>query len=182
MKYSPLNLPASYPISAIYKNTEPNSTAPWVMPGTYTVRLIVDGKEYNQSLNVIIDPRVKTPLPGLTQQHDLTVQCYKGRIECTEILKDIREFQEGLKARLSSANGTEKEKLENLNKELGSLINNSPTNPQPSFGRLNTSFSTLFNQLEETDNPPTSQLISGVKQAQADFEKLKIKWSGLKKS
>jgi photosystem II stability/assembly factor-like uncharacterized protein len=182
MKYSPLNLPASYPISAIYKNTEPNSTAPWVMPGTYTVRLIVDGKEYNQSLNVIIDPRVKTPLPGLTQQHDLSVQCYKGRIECTEILKDIREFQEGLKARLSSASGTEKEKLENLNKELGSLINNSPTNPQPSFGRLNTSFSTLFNQLEETDNPPTSQLISGVKQAQADFEKLKIKWSGLKKS
>ena len=38
-----------------------------------------------------------------------------------EILKDIREFQETLKSRLSNASGTEKEKLENLNKELGSI-------------------------------------------------------------
>ena len=99
-----------------------------------------------------------------------------------DILKDIRDYQDALKSRLGGATGTEKEKLDNLNKELGLLINNSPTNSQPNFSRLNAAFSTLFNQLEETDNPPTSQLISGVKQAQADFEKLKIKWSGLKKS
>ena len=84
------------------------------MPGTYTARLIVDGKEYNQSFKVIIDPRVKTPLQGITQQHDLSVQCYKSRIECMEILKDIREFQENLKSRLSNASGTEKEKLEKI--------------------------------------------------------------------
>ena len=139
-------------------------------------------KNYSQSIKVIIDPRVKTPSQGLSQQHDLSVQSYKGRIECMAILKEIREFQETLRPRISSSTGTEKEKLENLNKELGSLVNSSPTNPQPSFGRLNTAFSSLFNQLEETDNAPTSQVISGVKQAQADFEKLKIKWSGLKKS
>jgi hypothetical protein len=181
MKYAPLNLPASYPISAIYKNTDPNSTAPWVMPGNYTARLTVDGKEYSQSFKVRMDPRVKTAAISLQQQHDLSVQCYKNRVESMELLKDIREFQETLKSRLSNASGSEKEKLENLNKELGTLVNNSPTNTQPSFGRLNGAFTTLFNQLEETDNPPTSQVISAVKQAQADFEKLKIKWSGLKK-
>ena len=44
MKYTPLNVPPSYPIGATYMNTAPNETSPWVMPGTYTVRLIVDGK------------------------------------------------------------------------------------------------------------------------------------------
>jgi hypothetical protein len=92
------------------------------------------------------------------------------------------EYQDALKLRLTTATGKEKEKLDNLNKELGLLSNNSPTITEPNFSRLNGAFTTLFNQLEETDNPPTSQAISGVKQAQADFEKLKIKWSELKKS
>ena len=32
MKYAPLNVPAEYPIAALYKNTDPVQTAPWVMP------------------------------------------------------------------------------------------------------------------------------------------------------
>ncbi|HEX9492761.1 MAG TPA: glycoside hydrolase, partial [Thermoanaerobaculia bacterium] len=32
-----------YPIAAIFHDTPPNATSPWVMPGTYTVKLTVDG-------------------------------------------------------------------------------------------------------------------------------------------
>ena len=41
------------------------STAPWVMPGEYTVRLIANGKTLSEPLKVVMDPRVKTPMADL---------------------------------------------------------------------------------------------------------------------
>jgi hypothetical protein len=79
MRYSALDLPATYPIGAVYKNTAPNPTAPFVMPGTYTVRLTVDGKSFTQPLKVKMDPRVKTSLKDLQVQHDLSKQIYVFR-------------------------------------------------------------------------------------------------------
>ncbi|MFN5985284.1 MAG: WD40/YVTN/BNR-like repeat-containing protein, partial [Chitinophagaceae bacterium] len=44
MKYTPLNLPVSYPMTAVKNNTAPDATAPWVLPGTYTVRMTIGSK------------------------------------------------------------------------------------------------------------------------------------------
>ena len=49
-----------YPIAAVYRNTAPAPTSPWVMPGKYRVVLTVGGKSYEQPLTVVMDPRVKT--------------------------------------------------------------------------------------------------------------------------
>ena len=46
-----------YPISAIYRDT-PGPEGEWMPPGTYTVRLNVDGRSYTQELVVKADPRV----------------------------------------------------------------------------------------------------------------------------
>src|SRR6185436_9412044 len=79
MHYAPLNVPVSYPISAVYNNTAPAETSPWVMPGAYTVKLTVNGQTYSQPLVVKMDPRVKTSPQDLQVQHDLSVICYEGR-------------------------------------------------------------------------------------------------------
>jgi photosystem II stability/assembly factor-like uncharacterized protein len=65
---------ASYPISAIYRDTPREPLGPAVMPGEYTVRLTVDGQTLEQSLTVKMDPRVKTTPAGLQQQFDLSMQ------------------------------------------------------------------------------------------------------------
>ncbi len=88
MHYQPLNLPATYSISATYMNTAPEPTSPWVMPGTYTARLTVDGKTYNQSFIVKMDPRVKTSSKDLAAQHDLSIICYNYMKRCMEALKE----------------------------------------------------------------------------------------------
>ena len=59
MHQQPLNIPATYPIGAVYMNTAPDPTSPWVMQGVYTLRLTVDGKVMNQSMVVNMDPREK---------------------------------------------------------------------------------------------------------------------------
>ena len=79
MKYTPLNVPVEYPMTAVIHNTAPVATAPWVMPGNYTVKLTVKGKVYTQNLAIKMDPRVKTPIAQLQKQHDLSVICYEGR-------------------------------------------------------------------------------------------------------
>ena len=79
MKYNPLNIPAEYPMTAVIHNTAPEPTAPWVMPGKYTIRLKTNNIVYNQALTIKMDPRVKTPIAQLQRQHDLSMICYEGR-------------------------------------------------------------------------------------------------------
>ncbi|MFZ1261896.1 MAG: hypothetical protein WAT34_00185, partial [Chitinophagaceae bacterium] len=121
MKYAPLDVPATYPIAATYMNTEPDQTSPWVMPGTYTLKLSVNGNIYSQSLTVKIDPRVKSSRADLQKQHDLSVQCYEGRIECMRLIKEIRAFRSMLQSQLTSAENSVAQRLSPLEKQAGQL-------------------------------------------------------------
>jgi photosystem II stability/assembly factor-like uncharacterized protein len=46
----------------------------WALPGSYTVRLTVNGKTSSQSLVVKMDPRVKTPAQDLARQFEVSSQ------------------------------------------------------------------------------------------------------------
>ncbi|MDB4913292.1 MAG: hypothetical protein JWM95_936 [Gemmatimonadetes bacterium] len=52
--------------------------APWAPPGSYTVKLTVDGKTYTQPLTLRLDPRVKTPATALAKLASLTKELYAG--------------------------------------------------------------------------------------------------------
>ncbi len=155
MKLDPLNIPPSYPISANYMNTAPNPTAPWVMPGNYTIRLTIDGKVHEQSLTIKMDPRVKTSLKDLQIQYDLSLQCYNGRKECMKILDDIRLFRSGLKNKITNS-----DELNKKDKTAGELENTQQGSTEPSFGRLNAGYASVFNILQDSEMPPTSQMVN----------------------
>ena len=80
LHYTPIKSAPNYPIAAVYGNTAPEPTSPWVMPGNYTAVLTVNGKIYTQSLKVTMDPRVKTSITDLQLQHDYSMTCYKNSI------------------------------------------------------------------------------------------------------
>jgi hypothetical protein len=63
-----------YPIAAIHENTPREPRGPWVVPGTYTVRLTVDGTATAQPITVVMDPRVKTPPADIEAQHALSMR------------------------------------------------------------------------------------------------------------
>ncbi|MEI9955709.1 MAG: hypothetical protein WDM90_05225 [Ferruginibacter sp.] len=105
MHYQPLNVPPSFGMGAIYKNTSPSPTSPWVMPGVYIAKLTVDGKEFFQAFKVKIDPRVKTSAKDLQLQHDLSVMCYNNILKCMNKLKGLMQIvikQKGLSKYISS--------------------------------------------------------------------------------
>ena len=108
---APAALRRAYPIAAIVRNTPLEPRGAWVMPGEYTVRLTAGGKTISRTLTVKLDPRVKTPLPALQQQHDLS-------LKLTDLMRQSREAI--LRARRE---GTSDTALVRINGELSQLFN-----------------------------------------------------------
>jgi photosystem II stability/assembly factor-like uncharacterized protein len=180
MKYAPLDIPVSYPISAIYGNTEPDQTAPWVMPGVYTAKLKVDGKSYSETFTIKMDPRVKTSIADLQKQHDLSLQAYEGRKICLQILKEIRAFRAKMQAQMNMALSKDAKIFDPLEKEAAVLESTPPGSNEPSFGRLNNAFASIFSTLQDADRPATTQVVAALKDALQQLGQLETRWGKIK--
>ena len=64
----------TYPIAAIASNTPRTPQGVLVAPGNYQIRLTVDGRPYQRTVQVRIDPRVRTAPADLTLQYNLSRQ------------------------------------------------------------------------------------------------------------
>ncbi len=180
MKYVPLNVPPSYPIGATYMNTAPDQTAPWIMPGDYVAILTVDGKADTTAFTIKMDPRVKTSTADLKKQHDLSLQCYEGRKECMKILEEIRLFRLMLQSQMTNPPVTVANELNKKDKAAKELESTPRGSNEPSFSRLNNVFASIFNTLQDSDRPPTTQVVAALAEAQKQFEELTKKWNELK--
>jgi photosystem II stability/assembly factor-like uncharacterized protein len=180
MRLAPLNVPPSYPIGAIYHNTAPEPTSPWVMPGMYVARLIVDFKILKEFITIIPDPRVKTSRQELQNQYDLSLTCYNGRKACLEYLAQVRSFRVFLQSQLTSAELSVAEKLGPLERQAALLENTTAGSNEPSFIRLSNSFATVLSILQDSDEPPTNQVKKTVGELNQTLFLLKNKWEELK--
>ena len=98
----PAALSHEYPISAIYRDTPREPLGPAVLPGVYTVKLTAGGVTLSQPLTVMMDPRVKTPLTGLTQQFQLATKVCALIQESSDALKQ-QAGDPALRAKLTTA-------------------------------------------------------------------------------
>ncbi len=181
MRYTPLNVPPSYPISATFKNTAPNETSPWVMSGTYIAKLTAEGKTYIQSFTVKMDPRVKTSVKDLQQQHDISLIVYRDRLQILNALNEVRDLRRKIKEKLPDATGAAITDLNLCDAQAAALEASPQGSKQQSFGRLNNSLASVFNILQESDMPATSQTIAVAKQAEQSFKTLWAQWLEVRK-
>ncbi|HTB05824.1 MAG TPA: glycoside hydrolase [Bacteroidia bacterium] len=171
MRYAPLPVPAEYPISAIVGETAPAPSAPWAMTGFYIVTLTVDGKKYSQTIEVKMDPRVKTSITDLLEQRDLSLACYNDRKITVEWLKEVVSIQSQIKALLPKTTGTLTDALKAFEKDCEAA----------NIGGIDQKLKTLFDAIQGVDTKPTSQCEESVKDVTTAFEQLRLKWESLKK-
>lgn len=179
LHYQPLNVPPQYPISAIYGNTAPAPTSPWVMPGTYTVKLIVNDKTFSQTVTVVMDPRVKTSTKDLQQQFDLSFQCYQNRQKCFIALKQINSYQSQIKALMPKADDELKTSLTAISKKLTALTVTPQGSTDENFNSLNDQCATAFSFLQDADVIPTSQVVEATEKIQTSFDSIWKQWESL---
>src|SRR5215203_546923 len=168
LHYQPLNVPPSYPIAAVYQNTAPNPTSPWVMPGNYMVKLTVDGKTFLQQLTIQMDPRVKTSVNDLQTQHDLSLQAYNNRKQILQIIDEISILKT-------------KTKDQPIIDTLIKLQNGARGSQLASFDQLSATFASLHDLLQDSDMPPTMQMMASMKDANINFQRLLQKWNEMKR-
>jgi hypothetical protein len=139
------------------------------MPGVYKISFLVDGQvRGTQDLLVRMDPRVKTSLNDLQLQHDLSLQAYNNRKQMSQIANDIIVLK--AKAKNQSA-------IDSLDK----FVNGARGSTEISLNQVAGTFYSLHTLLQESDMPPTKQMVNSMKEAQANFQKLLLKWGDIRK-
>jgi len=152
----------SYPIAAIYRNTPRYPPGPWVVPGQYQVKLTVDGSSYTQPLAVKMDPRVKTPGEGLTQQFEISVRITQALERDHQAVEQVR----GLRSQLKELRERVRERplvdaISGLEQKLFAL-EGSPSGNEDTLARLNTQLGALLGIVQEADLAPTTQARAAV--------------------
>ncbi|ASU32661.1 WD40/YVTN/BNR-like repeat-containing protein [Mucilaginibacter xinganensis] len=173
----PLDLPPGYPIAAIYGQTAPVPTSPWVMPGNYTIKLTVDGKSYTQPLTVKIDPRVKTPLAQLQRQYDFSDKCYRHLKTVMVTMEKLNSLHEQINKLLPNASGELAVALKKTNADALKIENGTVGTKVENFNSLRSSLGGLMNLLQESEMPVTTQAAGAVNQADSYFNNLNLKYN-----
>jgi photosystem II stability/assembly factor-like uncharacterized protein len=168
----------SYPIAATPHDTAPVPTSPWVLPATYQVRLLVNGKLAGQTpLRVEMDPRVKTPREGLAQQFVLSKQIYDDTLRTWSALTDVRAFRARAKSDKSlDAYAAKAEALEGA--AAGGF---GPAAPPSSLSSLNGALRSILGLLQNADVAPTTQAVNAANELHKTTEDLLGRWAALQK-
>jgi hypothetical protein len=139
----------AYPISAVPGRTPRSPEGPLVVPGTYTVRLVANGKTSTAPLTVVIDPRVRTSTNALAQLFELQKRVY-DMLDRTTLA--IREKAAAAQAKKEEA----------------------PAPPQPddapTMESVRSELSSLYSALNRADVAPTAAQIEAVGAVAKKFE------------
>jgi photosystem II stability/assembly factor-like uncharacterized protein len=178
MHYTPITgVEPEYPMAAVYRDTPPAPTAPWVVPGDYTVVLTASGKSYSQPLTVKMDPRLKMSAPELQEQLELSQQLCEIRATLEPIGKTFDSLvKQLLKLKEQSLPKSVEDKLNALTSQLKELgpPNLRPGAP-PSLHALD-SAKNLFNEIQGVDAAPTDRVKAAVGEVRLQATSLKERW------
>ncbi len=175
-------------MTAIYHNTPSEPLGPWVMPGQYVVRLTVGDKSFDQPLTVKMDPRVKTPLQGLTSQFELSMQCYEGAKQARATLSQLRslrtQIEDLLQKTKDAALTADLTKLDEKTAAMqGSPRRRGPraaaSSREPTLAQVADEMQGLLGVLQRADVAPTSQVTTACQERQKTLNDLVGRWKEL---
>jgi hypothetical protein len=146
-------------VSAEFSRTQ----APIAPPGRYTVRLSTGGRDYEQPLEIVRDPRVTATDQDLVAQFDLMVRIRNRVSEITDLVERVRTMRQDLSSRaLAGANSAKAESVrQTLHAIENTLTRLQGPNPNtfPPKG-INDRLGALSGAVAQADARPTRQMVS----------------------
>ena len=186
MKYAPVREGlANYSMQAIFHDTAPSNSSPWVLPGAYTVKLTAEGKIYTEHFTVKMDPRVRTSQADLAQQFTVSKQLYDDVLEASKSIEQIRAVRKQLEQLRQSA---AKDAIEGFDKKVSAIEGAgggrgmrfaAPGGPD-TLSSVRGSLSMLMAMVQGADVAPTTQLVAAATDRRKALAGLLEKWRALK--
>src|SRR5215472_1236149 len=180
----PASMRHDYPIAAIAHDTPRGPLGPTALPGTYQVRLTVDGKSFTAPLTVKMDPRVKTSLSGLQKKAHAEARLASGMTETTEAILQANSINSQL-GKLTQSNDATRAAVADFQKKLTTLVGApggffSPLTSDVTLNRVNGQASTLYQQIWQVDAEPTSSQMTALDAAEHARDEVLKRWADFK--
>ncbi|MGA8541219.1 MAG: glycoside hydrolase, partial [Terriglobales bacterium] len=179
-----------YPISAIYHDTPLYPLGATVLPGQYKVELTISGCSYissTQTLNVHMDPRVKTSPEDLRRHFDLDRKIADALHWDYKAMRQVHSLRVQLKSLVAGPDSIQKSAAELDAKavliegsEAGSGARYMSTPEGRSLARLNSGLGTLLNALDTADDAPTTQQLAMFGELEKALQEQLSAWAQLK--
>ncbi|HEY0564519.1 MAG TPA: glycoside hydrolase [Terriglobales bacterium] len=157
----PQSLGHEYPISAIVRNTPRYPLGPNAVPGTYTVKLIVNGETQTQKLTVKMDPRVNLAQDGLQQLFSSEYKLAWAMDHNFAALNEVRSLRSQIKQLLPKAQGDAQQALNGLDKKLEATEGSAGGFGRPAatdtLAGVGGALGQVYNVVSSVDAVPTQQ-------------------------
>jgi photosystem II stability/assembly factor-like uncharacterized protein len=179
MRYDPIEgtPPSESSTGAVPHRTYYAGTTPWVAAGSYTVRLVVDGKTFTQPLRVVLDPRVKTPASVMSQVATLSREMYEGARTLRAAYVTARAKSERLTdAQLKSA--IDSIAPPPVPRRQGGGFGQAPSGP-PTLESVRATMMAAAMSMQDADVAPTERQLDAVAKARTQYREIIARWNAL---
>jgi hypothetical protein len=177
----------TYELNANPGLTLPSPEGPLALPGTYTLRLTVDGKSYTQPVTVRPDPRSTATAAGLAAQQTLQMKIVKGMQAAWDGYQQATALRESVDhLTVPNANAEVKTALAALDAAIDSVRGDTAAArafslaggpaPQPRFVDVNVALASQIKAQDYADQAPTPAMLAGWNKACAALETAMRNW------
>jgi photosystem II stability/assembly factor-like uncharacterized protein len=177
----PMATHSEYPISAVPHRTPLEPQGPLVVPGTYTVRLTVDGHSESASLTVRMDPRVHTSMADLEALHVAQSAMATSLDALAKADLEAHSVTEQLSAPENASLSGQLAPFSNALKTLLSgAAPNKGTEQRPGIDEVTSEAAELYGQLQRADAAPTAALLAAAAHVEGEGKDVLLGWQDFK--
>jgi hypothetical protein len=150
-------------------------SGPQALPGSYQVKLSVDGKTYTQPFQLTMDPRVKTTAQDLEKQFLLELKLVQALRQANQAVEDIHAT-----AQAGKISADDEKKLAGARPRRGAAEPEGPPGQMPAFAQVIGNLSQLIVNVDSADTAPTTQASQAAEKTLAQAQALFRQWEALK--
>jgi photosystem II stability/assembly factor-like uncharacterized protein len=170
----PRSVKRGFPISAVPGDTPQEPAGPAANPGNYRVRLRIGAHQWEQSLVVAADPRVKLGPEGFSAQFDLARRLAGALDASTGALLEARSMRAQLKELTARARENVAAQIRSLDLHISTLLEPAGEGAARKRGLegLNGDFATLYTMVSAVDAAPTAVQVSETEVALKEWSEI----------
>ena len=179
---APRSVKRGFPISAVPGDTPQEPAGPAANPGNYRVRLAIGTHQWEVSLAVAADPRIKIVPEDFSAQFGLAQRLVAALDGSTGAVLEARSIRAQLKELTARASGSLAERIRLLDLQIAALLEPADDSATPRRGleRLNDDFASLYAQVTGVDAAPTTVQAVETDLAVKEWQGLEAGWQHLR--
>ncbi len=169
-------------------------SGPWAAPGSYTVKLTVNGKSTSQPLLVKMDPRIVTPQAALAREFQAASRVAARLGEISAVIQEAKDLRKQIatqsketasNAELSKALAELDQKISDLagfhrDDDFGLFRLSLPGGEPATLDKVSTAWNGLLLIVESADAAPAADAATAIESWDAASKSVLARWEALK--